>query len=852
MKRLLLIICFILYCSMSALAQGIVVTGRLTYEKGGKPVAGADIYVYKTRGDGKDDFDQAVAAYEDFGDFIPTSHDSVFKSEDDGTFELVNVREKGSILVLTGDGRPAYAEISGHDEIFIKIEKSEIEELEAGGVTGKRKKKTKKGTKTIQKNGYYERTAFYRLNKDMLGDVRGVGKSNARLVAQAYIVTSDGTDTIHYFTPKVYVGDQFQKTQKHWRDDYLCAISDSLPKDLTDATDTIHIKAGYKFDDLATLYFCKANVWIEDYLGVYYYDTLTVFNTGRASRPFQFLEYSFDQYEIDRENKYYKKTPKKEKVPTPKNMKLKFVPNSAELNRKDQATMAALDSLKDELAEISRDPYSRLRELHFKGYSSPDGQYAKNDPLSKARTRNVFREIYNTIPSYDKDRIEECTDSGFVATWEDVAALMERDSLVTEARQIREIIAKNSGKMDAQWIAMTKLPFYKTTMAPYRDELRSVKCEYVTEVFRELKPHEILEKYNDESLGYKNGNKYLTLNEYWHLFELVKDEAELERLYIRAKRHAMNTEFTEWALPNNKLAIMYLRRNQADTTLLRPFIDEQYGANQEVITDPLTGRKAFVNDDAIVANQVQMLVLAGKYDRAEELSFLIRDKYPMLRAIVRCLGWFIDYDNPNEMETIDLIQKSSPRNQVQMNLYRAYQHENPDPDIDDSTTVVALNSMPQDDPITYYLRAQRLCLKYDNDEIDMQGKNYDRAVEDPYLEHPKDEFIPAATPEEIEALKAVIEGYNETIQGDLAMNMDPDPFTLAELSAAEAKLAAMMEGEAKVIPCSIKVDEAVYQYLRKCFKKDRKYIRIAQADEDINEAILKKVLKKLDEPDENN
>ena len=846
MKRLLIIISLLLISASGLWAQGIYVTGRLTSSVDGSPIVRARIYVFKTVGEGKEFYELALRDYESQGFFDPAAYDMLvreFSSLEDGSYEATNVMEKGSIVYLPDPFKPIFEKVSGREEINVVVEATQM--LDESVTMAERKKKTKKGTKPKMTGKSVNMTRYYYLKKEKMGEVEGVGKTNARLVAQAYIVNSDGSDTIHYFEPRVYTGEQFKKTQKHWRDDYLYRLADSIPRELNENTDSVHIHISYEFEDPSILYYCNANVWIEDYQHTYYHDTLSLFNTGRVSRPFQFLEYSFDQCEIDRENKYYKKLPRKEKVSTPKNMKLKFKPSSAELDRNDAATMAALDSLKTELADICKDEYSQLKELHFKGYSSPDGQYAKNDPLSKARTKTVFNEIFYGLPRWAQERVYH-TDSGFVATWENVAALMEKDSLVTEAEQIRELIAKNPNNMDAQWASMLKLPFYKTSMAKYRDELRSVKCEHMTEVFRVLEPHEIYAKYQDESLGFKTGKRYMTLNEYWHLFEMIEDEKELERLYIRAKRHAFNTERKEWAIPNNKLAIMYLKRKQVDTTLLAPFIDEKYGPNQEVTID-LNGTKAFKNDDAIVANQVQMLMLAGKYDRAEELSYIIQNEHPMLRAIVRCLGGFIDYDDPNELPTIELIRKSSPRNEVIVNLSMAEDK----PELFDSTTVHALNRLPYNDALTHYLRAQRLCMKYFNDHVEMRNQMYDRAKEDPNFSHPNDEIIPAATPEEIEEQKAKVAECKTYVEDDIAMFGEAQEFTLNELKAAENKLELMLTGEDKVNPCECNVYDAVFQYLTRCFELDSKYIKTAQADWDINEDILKDVLAKREKKESN-
>ena len=368
MKRLLIIISLLLISASGLWAQGIYVTGRLTSSVDGSPIVRARIYVFKTVGEGKEFYELALRDYESQGFFDPAAYDMLvreFSSLEDGSYEATNVMEKGSIVYLPDPFKPIFEKVSGREEINVVVEATQM--LDESVTMADRKKKTKKGTKPKMTGKSINMTRYYYLKKEKMGEVEGVGKTNARLVAQAYIVNSDGSDTIHYFEPRVYTGEQFKKTQKHWRDDYLYRLADSIPRELNENTDSVHIPISYEFEDPSILYYCNANVWIEDYQHIYYHDTLSIFNTGRVSRPFQFLEYSFDQCEIDRENKYYKKLPRKEKVSTPKNMKLKFKPSSAELDRNDAATMAALDSLKTELADICKDEYSQLKELHFKG-----------------------------------------------------------------------------------------------------------------------------------------------------------------------------------------------------------------------------------------------------------------------------------------------------------------------------------------------------------------------------------------------------------------------------------------------------------------------------------------------------
>lgn len=834
MKRIVLTFIILVMAAVNLCAQEIYVTGRLTSSVDSSPMVGARIFAFKTVGEGKEQYQIALECFKQGLTYNPDGLVRQFWTIGDGSYDLT-VIEKGSILYIADPFEPVFERVNGRDKINVVIQATQM--LDESKLMVKRERKTERGTKPTMTGKEVNMTRYYYLNKDKLGEVEGVGKTNSRLVVQAFIMNSDGSDTVHYFKPRVYTGEEFKKTQKYWSDDYLYEVSEKMPNTLTELTDSIHVPVMYEFDDPTVLYFCKANIWIEDYLGTYYQDSLEIFNTGRVSRPFQFLEYSFEQSDVDRER--YKRLPKKEKVATPKNMKLRFLVNKAELDRTDRETMAAMDSLKEELRMICSDPYSTLKELHFKGYSSPDGQYAKNDVLSKDRTRTVFNEVFYGLPRWAQEKVYH-TDSGFVATWSEVANLMAADSLNKEAGDIRNIVNQHPGNMDKQGAQMKALPYYKSKVSPYLDELRSVKCEHITEVFRELEPHEIFQKYQEDP-DLRNGKKFMTLNEYWHLFELVKDEKELERLYIRAKRHAWNTERREWALPNNKLAMLYLKRKQVDTTLLHPFIDE-YSPVNSMVTIDLNGTRAFVNDEAIVSNQVQMLMLAKEYDRAEEISSIIADTHPMLRAIVRCIGDFIDYDDPSEQPTIDLIRQSSPRNEVIVNLYMAGSN----PVWYDSTTVAALKRLPIDDPLTYYIRAQRLCMKFNDDHIEMKNQVYDRALEDPLFRHPNDEVIPAATPEDIEQQKGNIQVLVEDIELYQSMGLDVSDME-KELAAAKEKLNLMLTGEEKINPCECNVYDAVFEYLYKCFNMDKKYIRTAQADWDVNEIILKDVLKKINE-----
>lgn len=823
MKRFLILL-LVLMCSVSrTFAQDqILVMGKVISTVDDEPLSGVVIYAFKTVGAGQAEFQRALETYETF--YQPDGAFVDYRSMPDGTFEF-NAQPNGSLIFYQFPFKPVFVKIKGKTEIpTVKIEATTV--LDASNLTVEGKKKTKKG-KPVALGNKFGTTEHYYFDVERLGQVEGIGKDNARLIVQMFLVNSDGTDTLQYFKPRVQDGEQFHQTQYHWNRDYLYELADKSPR-LKKDLDTLQLPVSFEVDDPTALYFCKANVWIEDYLNVYYHDTLTIFNTGRVARPFQFLDYSFDQNEVDPQ-KYYK-PPRRENLAAQKNMKLQFLVGQAELDRSDAATMASLDSLKAELKAICEDPASRLNELHFEGMSSPDGKYAKNKTLSDQRTNTVFNEIWKVIPRSQRDKIFT-TVKGKVATWSEVADLVEANSDLEAAAAIRKIVARTKD-MDEQGDQIRQLPYYVSKIKPVLPQLRSVKCHHLSQVYRYLTPEEILERYNTDE-EYRNGTKTLTLNEYWHLFNLIKDPKELEGLYQRARVAALKAEGRNnpWALPSNHLAVMRLRQKQADTTILRPFIDERYRVNFELTE--MSGAKRQLNDDAIIANQVQMFMLMKKYDRAEELTSMIADQHPTLRAIVRCLGGFIDYEDPKEAETIKLIQGSSPRNEVVINLYMAKF---------DSTTVKAIQKLPQEEALTDYIKAQRLCMQYEGDVMKMKSVDFDRS-EDPLFVHPKDEVIPPPTPEEIKVVQDAVAVLEGDVQLYKDLNMLEEVANIEkELEVQKKALETMMKGETTVIPATCSVYDAAYVYLKSCFGKDAKFVKTAQADYEIAEDVLNDVL----------
>jgi len=820
MKRVLLVISVIFCHLLEAGAQNmIIVEGDVKNKENNDPLQYVQVYTYKTMAEGRDAYAESMSCYNNKMTWLPEkSSQSV--TDASGHYE-VTIPDNGAIIFYLDPYEPVFMQVRGKRKINTKIDARrtlDAATLTADGGQRLREEETVVFGKSINIKKIYD------FDLESLGAVKDLGKANARLVAQMFVVNADATDTLQYYPPMIYDGEQFSVTQQLWSADTLYRTAGKLE----DVKDSLVFTGVFDNNDEDNIYFCKAHIWVEDYIKTYYSDTIDVMNTGRLQRPFEFLEYSFDECHLDRQ-KYYK-APRREKVDDAKDLSLKFKVNSAELDMTDEKTVADISDLKTLLKNICEAPDATLKELHVNGYSSPDGQFAKNLELSKKRTSTVKSELHSVLNRGTIERMYQ-TGDGHVATWADLAALLERDSLLTEAAAVRNIVDRFPKSIDQQGAQIRKLPYYTKLISPRLPELRTVKCVYNFEVFRFLKPHEILAKYNEDA-AFRNGTKPMTLNEYWHLFDLVKDPVQLESLYKRAIAASIKSEKRPWPLPANLLAVSLLRQEKVDTLLLKPFLDETYRANYEIkdVYDPSKIDKV-INDESIVANQVQMYMMAKDYKQAARWATLIEAKYPMLRAVARCLAGQLDYRKPEEKASVDLIRNSSPRNELIVNMYMG---------VYDSTTVKALQRMPQDEPLTDYLKAQRLCRQYK--DVKRMNVKFDREKEDPYFRHPDDKEIPLATPEEIEDQKKKVAEVEGLVQEFLALGMTIDDFTKAELEQAKSTLANMMKGETTVIPCECTVYSMAYNYLKRAFEKDKKLVSKAKADAYICEELLNDVL----------
>lgn len=185
---------------------------------------------------------------------------------------------------------------------------------------------------------------------------------------------------------------------------------------------------------------------------------------------------------------------------------------------------------------------------------------------------------------------------------------------------------------------------------------------------------------------------------------------ELEPVCVRALEESEILEGKPWDYAADMLASALIREGRPDTELLAPFIDAK-----------LEGCDiAGVNRKEIVANQVMMLMMAGEDSRAAALAAILPDDYAVLKVLAGCKAGI----EPATYGDVEALAMSSPRNMVVADMFTG---------LLDVRTADALKLLPENEAMTWFLRARYLCLMHDNDLAGMRAttlEGHDMAVYD--------------------------------------------------------------------------------------------------------------------------
>lgn len=668
------------------------VTGHIVDKTTGKPIdlkqVSVSVYGFNTVAQAED-----VKKQMDGDENTFVAPDAQAFPDDNGYYEIT-IPETGA-LIFKADMKPAVLEkVNYRLEINVKIEMGNY--IRTSTITAVRDQ-----VGVLDPQGDIE--GNWLKARSTIALPENSGKTNARMIVQPILIDGVTKDTLRYLKPTVMDGQEYRVTQLR-RMNYN-ADNDPLnrwlsPDTLTSAAQIVNWADTIYLENPSKNYQVKGIIQLEDY-NLPYFKKEYFLASSRLRRPLRFLEYSMEPYMLDPEQ--YRERAKREKRNTAGNMSLNFMVGKAQLAADDEEGRRQIDSVKSVLLDIIHGEGSQLKEFHITGTASPDGPYAGNMNLAKKRMEYALNQIVSVLPKNVRDRVYMTT-TATVAPWTAVAELLEADSLTVEAKAIRDIVSNNPGTPDRQWGKIRALPYYRSIIVNYLPRLRSVRYQYGYEIFRELTPEEILERYrNDED--YRSGRKKFALYEYWHLFQLVKEPEELEKLYKRAYDESIEANGRPWILAANSLAASYIARGVADTTLLRDFIDLQTPVvNYHLMLMNGNGYE-IVNPEAVVANQMIMYVMTNNFRKAGQLTNILpdNDKNRLVRAYALCLGGYYKGGNTPDQrrrarEVFETVSESSPLNKVVLCLAmntKTY----------DSLAEEAMSALPGDSALTDYLWA---------------------------------------------------------------------------------------------------------------------------------------------------
>lgn len=533
------------------------------------------------------------------------------------------------VVVCPRDAKLVFSCIGFNDEIVdvkgrLKIDVtmiSSVQELEEVVVKVKVKNKVLPEPTDIEMKGnYFHVKTRFTVPKELF-------ESDTRLVVQPSIYDITLKER-KYMSPLVFDGREYNITQKRMYDydierdplhDFITVKETGKRKsDLITYHDSLYV------DFVDHDYRADVYMALEGYNKVIYRDTFSI--AQGVVNPLRFFEYSLPARNLT-DSAYIPKA-EMQLMDSKGSVNLNFLIGKAVLDDKNPTNRTELERLGNELRHIENDKDASLHTMNITGIASPDGLYASNKRLSEKRTEAAFERIMSMLSASTRNVITSSSDSK-VAEWADVVALMEADSLYTEAGQIDSIIDRFDGNRDRQLREIRKLPYYKSVVAEiYLPKLRKVEYEYTYSIFRFLTDEEVRALYD------KN-YKELTKNEFWRMFNIEKDTVKLEKIYRQALE-----KYPEFLIAANDLSALCNKQGKGDSKILEKFIDSDV-------------------PDVVIGNQIVALLQERKYEEAEMLLGRLShsEDNAMIRAVTNVLGG-------NYSDGYDEIAKTGVFNEV--------------------------------------------------------------------------------------------------------------------------------------------------------------------------------------------
>lgn len=481
-------------------------------------------------------------------------------------------------------------------------------------------------------------------------------------------------------------------------------------------------------------YQVDATEWFENFTTVYKKDSICL-DEGFDIEPMRFLEFNVEEMGIDIDTTRYEMKGKREASKDSALFNIKFVVGKSFIAADDSASWAELGKMKRNIFGYQNDADGSVEFITITGGASPDGNLEKNIQLSRERANYIADELKRSFPEL---RSVIYVQPAQVATWDDVANQLEADSMAAEAASLRSLIQTYPKAVVDRKVK--ELPFYSYIDEHILKTQRAAKfaCGYVV---NRIRSNEEIYKLYDTRPEYQDGTAEKPY-EFYKLFQrFAKDPVKLEKLAKAAYERVRENEVRHrpWPLAAYYLAKCKLRRNEIDTTLLKPYLDWNYSRaiNPRNFEQQLMG---WMNDEAIVMCHIAHLCKADNFLMADSIARNLLNKddprFTKLFMFLECLnmGW-------NDPAVREAVKETSHLNHLVVYAAQSYDFAEDRTDSPTDYHKEAFNLardtafIRQDDDRVQYLTAIlafKLCANVNLKRF--EGKNfiYIRPVQDDY------------------------------------------------------------------------------------------------------------------------
>ena len=552
----------------------------------------------------------------------PITNERIEISDEDGRYNVIT--DKSGSLKFTCIGyEDVTLKVAGKQVLNVVLKDAVIELDEVTIISKVKDKVIPEPTDIEIKGNYFHLKTRVPVPKEMFS-------SNRRLILQPSIYDVTLKKRL-LMRPVVLDGDTYHTTQRRMYDydiekdplhEYVQVKNTSSRNgDIIAYHDSLYIEF------LQHDYRADVHLGMENYRDIIYRDS---FSIARGTvNPLRFLEYKFSAFNLTDE-KYLPK-PVMQLRDTKGEVNLTFVVGKAFLDDSNPQNQIELNRLNQELRSIEQNPDASLKSFHITGVASPDGSYESNFKLAKLRTDKALERILSQLDPDTRKFLEVKSDAS-VASWEEVVALLKKDSKQKIAEEIEEVIKQNASAPYLLNRALKKKPYYKEVAEAYLPKLRKVQYTYGYSIFRTLTDEEIRQLY-------KKNPTDLTRFEYYRMMVMTKDPVEREKYCKEAL--GLYDNFTYAA---NELAVLNIQKDTPDSRILEPFVSKTAPAE-------------------LLSNQAIALLHEGKYTKADSVLTLLPEEAVSedLRAIVQAMAGYYN-------DAFEKVAATSPFNEVVMLL----------------------------------------------------------------------------------------------------------------------------------------------------------------------------------------